>query len=531
MKSKVTPPAPRSYWRLYLSRFLGTWGDRWWWFACGMFVFWLKPTDLKYCAYLGLAQDLSKVLLGSYVGSWIDKTERMLAVKVFVFAQNFCITAACTLVAFFFFEKNNEYNPDLFAGIVIGLAAVSEVAALGNKIVVERDWVVQISSTEDDLARMNMIFQTIDLASKTLAPVFVGLLLELTGICITAIVLVVWNVTSGVLEYILMSMIFKEYPTLLKEKKELNESEKASSLLSKISGAFQGWKLYMTHPTRNAGLCLAVLYMTVLAFGNVLWAYCLLQCVKEYLLSILVAFAAINGILGSMAFPCLRNRVGVECAGQIGLLALLTALSACVLSVFLAGSPWDMRDRVIHTVRSFRSSTKTGVESWMANNVSQGEVADPKICPTQTSVHVLLAGIVAGRFGLWLTDIAITQIQQQEIVERNRGKIGGVQNALNSMFSFLNYALVLIFPQVSRFGYLVFASYISVCCGALLYTTYARCGCRNSARSADTAGTGKRENTVSKNPDAPLLMSPLDGNPSSMPPTRNTYINGDTQTI
>lgn len=204
---------------------------------------------------------------------------------------------------------------------------------------VERDWVVQVSASEDDLARMNTIFQTIDLCCKTMAPVFVGLLLQLTGLSTTAVVLAVWNVVSAIVEYILMSMIFKHHPNLLKPKKEYDEKERATSLVASVSNAFEGWKLYMTHSTRNAGLCLSFLYMTVLAFDSILWAFSLLQCVQEYLLSILVGVAAINGILGSMAFPCVRKFVGLECAGQLGLLVLLIALSPCVLSVFLPGSP------------------------------------------------------------------------------------------------------------------------------------------------------------------------------------------------
>lgn len=486
----TTPPRLRSYWQLYLSRFLGTWGDRQWWFGCGIFVFQFRPTGLKFNAYLGLSQCLSQVLLGSWLGSWIDKNDRMLAVKVFLFGQNLCITAACTLVAFFFYNGKVEYDPVLFAGIIIGLAVFSELAALGDKIVVERDWVVQISSTEDDLAWMNTILQTIDLGCKTVAPIFVGLLIQLAGISTTAIVLAVWNVVSAVLEYILMCMIFKEYPTLLKRKKGSKGSDSAEGLVSKVCDSFLGWKLYMTHPTRNAGLCLAFLYMTVLCFGNVLWAYSLLQCVNESLLSILVGVAAINGILGSMAFPCLRKCVGLECAGQLGLLALLTALGACVASVFLAGSPWHMRDELVHLdgVITFGTSKGTGVTFWMPD--TEGE--DTDMCPVKISVYVLLGGVVAARCGLWLTDIAITQIQQQEVEEAIRGKIGGVQDALNSTFDLLKYALVLIFPQPVYFGYLVFASYFSVFCGALLYTTYSRCGCRNLSRSENNTAVPQR---------------------------------------
>ena len=151
--------------------------------------------------------------------------------------QNSCITAACTLVAIFFWNDNVEYNSILFAVLVIVLAVFAELGALGDKIVVERDWVVQISTSKEDLARTNTIFQTIDLGCKTMAPIFVGLLIEFTGLAITATVLSAWNVCSAIVEYILMSMIFKEYPTLLKSKKVSSEK---SNMVTKLRSSWLG---------------------------------------------------------------------------------------------------------------------------------------------------------------------------------------------------------------------------------------------------------------------------------------------------
>jgi len=237
----------------------------------------------------------------------------------------------------------------------------------------------------------------------------------------------------------------------------------------------------MSHPTRNAGLSLAFLYMTVLSFGNVLWAYSLLQCVKESLLSLLVGVAAINGILGSMAFPWFRKHFSLECAGQLGQLSLLSALIVCVISVFLPGSPWR-------------------------KPIPKGE--DPMTaCPVSFSIYTLLIGVVASRFGLWLSDIAVTQIQQQEVKEEIRGKIGGVQGSLNSTLDLLQYVLVLIFPTAAEFGYLVFASFGFILCGVLCYTSYAVHSC--GRRTKSSSYTMDSEVT-------PLLYNPTPSPPSPM---------------
>jgi len=159
-----------------------------------------------------------------------------------------------------------------------------------------------------------------------------------------------------------------------------------------------------------------------------------------------------------MAFPWLQWYFSVECAGQVGQVSLLSALIVCVISVFLPGSPWRIP-------------------------IPKGE--DPMTaCPVPYSVYTLLFGVVASRFGLWLSDIAVTQIQQQEVEEESRGKIGGVQGSLNSTLALLQYVLVLFLPTGAKFGYLIFASFGSVLCGVLFYTSYAIHNCGQYRKSS-----------------------------------------------
>lgn len=264
---------------------------------------------------------------------------------MFVFVQNVSIAAACVLISIFFWKNDAEYNPIIFAIVVISLAVFAQLGALGDKIVIERDWVVAIARTQAELAKMNVVFQSIDLACDTLVTVFVGMMIHATGLSTTAVVLAIWNFVSAVLEYILLTMVYKQYPLLMTTERSGTTgggSEREwwiDGLLRKVRSACIGWKQYLRHPTRNAGLSLASLDMTVLSFGNVLWAYSLLQCVSEPVLCIFSVFGAVSGILGSLSFPYLRERFGVEIAGQVGRVALQIALIACVMAMFFPGSP------------------------------------------------------------------------------------------------------------------------------------------------------------------------------------------------
>jgi len=102
---------------------------------------------------------------------------------------------------------------------VIPLAVFAQLAALGDKIVIERDWVVAIARTEDELAKMNVVFQSIDLACDTMVTIFVGMMIDTTGLATTAVVLGTWNIISAFLEYNLLQIVYKKNPILTVERK------------------------------------------------------------------------------------------------------------------------------------------------------------------------------------------------------------------------------------------------------------------------------------------------------------------------
>ena len=61
----------------------------------------------------------------------------------------------------------------------------------------------------------------------------------------------------------------------------MNNIGSAGSTDSGVSGVLKdaviGWKIYWNHPVRNAGIGLALLYMTVLGFDNITYSYIIMQ--------------------------------------------------------------------------------------------------------------------------------------------------------------------------------------------------------------------------------------------------------------
>lgn len=148
--------------------------------------------------------------------------------------------------------------------------------------------------------------------------------------------------------------------------------------------------------------------------------------------------------------------MGVERTGVAGMCMLVCSLSLCVASLWLEGSPFDPG----HVTTS----------STLLLDTDQPEHCE---ATSMVSVSVLLAGIILARLGLWIADLSISQIQQEQVEEESRGLVGGVQAGLQSAFNMAKFLLVLFMPNPHLFGILILLSFSCVSLGALSLTLYA----------------------------------------------------------
>ena len=175
--------------------------------------------------------------------------------------------------------------------------------------------------------------------------------------------------------------------------------------------------------------------------------------------------SAIVGVTGSLLFPVLRKKVNVTRTGIIGFSSLILTLCLCLAAIFLPGSPFEL----LHDKVPSDNNSTMNVTQLVDTVVGSEDCQVDSFC----SVSTLLTGIILARFGLWISDLSVTQALQEGVEEQIRGTVGGVQGALNENMNMIKFVLVIVLPDADTFGYLVMASVAFICLGFVFYAFYA----------------------------------------------------------
>ena len=99
--------------------------------------------------------------------------------------------------------------------MVIILSALANLASVGTKITVEKDWLVVIAGdNEDRLAKMNSIFRTIDLTCMVLSPTIAGFIFDYVSTGMASVAIGCWNIVSVFFEYYFLKKIYDDHRDL-----------------------------------------------------------------------------------------------------------------------------------------------------------------------------------------------------------------------------------------------------------------------------------------------------------------------------
>ncbi|XP_047133099.1 solute carrier family 40 member 1 isoform X1 [Hydra vulgaris] len=466
------------YW-LCSSFFFSSWGDRMWNFAVGLYLVKISPGSLQLTAIYGTVVTSSVILFAPAIGSWIDRNNRLVVIRTLLLLQNGFIVCSALFVSLILFRITENKNIlKLFEVLIILFGAAANLASQGEQISITRDWVVVIClNNKDSMARLNAQMRRIDLTVTILAPVAVGSLMSLISDLSGIAFICVWNILSVFSEYFQLRHIHQTVPELTKKQKNeytaLEETENDRQVASR-SSAFEKFKnfyavlnIYKRQNVFLAGVAFAILSLTVLGFNSVTVGYVYSQSVKEIYVSILFGTGALFGILGTMIFSFLRNRIGLVKTGIIALGFKCSMLLLCVASIWAPGSPSSFK---VSSKNYITGINNTIVNSSITSNNSLFYVQPHN--PSYVSILLLMIGIILSRTGLWMFDLTITQLQQENVEEEFRGVVGGVQFSLNSILDSTQYILTIFLYRPEDFGILVLISFCAVFLSFLIYVFF-----------------------------------------------------------
>ncbi|RNA31413.1 solute carrier family 40 member 1 [Brachionus plicatilis] len=487
----------KSLLKFYSSCFLSSWGDRLWYFALSIYFVTINKDSLLITALNGLLCNLFAILFGPILGGLVDKHQRIKVVRWALFIQNFSVALNCTLFVLIVVFKNfteNTWNGWFLyfaqASMII-LNVISRLASTTAKISIERDWVVVISEQlsqnpeekSQQLSIINSQVRRIDLSTNIIAPLIAGLVMSFfnlglfyNGTVLSAVIFAAWNVISYAIEIYLLSSVYKQFPALEKTKIERNIEKKRSNLVRKFRKSLRmlkkGWKVYLHQgDILIPSISFALLFLTVLSFDSITIGYSKAQKLKEFTISILHGLGSISGLLGTIAFPFLHNKLKIRLhlVGIIGNIAQIIFLFGCLAAIFLPGSPFI----VFHDWSNMCTNETSNHSQTIWTHFVESN------CHEYTSILVLLSCMAFSRFGLWLTDLVINQIFQEKIKEEERGVVGGVQSSINMFFDLVKYLAVIALNDVNQYGYLVIMSVSAVSISFCLYIAYSiKIGCK-----------------------------------------------------
>ncbi|KAF9894481.1 hypothetical protein FE257_006364 [Aspergillus nanangensis] len=442
VESQSSGPVKRVLVRLYISHSLSTWNSRMFEFGSVLFLASILPGTLLYASIYALVRSLSAVVLSSWLGSVMDRSNRLKAIRLSIVWQRIPVALSCGCFILLLAPSVSTYiTMVLFCAISL-LACVEKLAATVNTVAVERDWAIVISDAlQCPRQDLNASMRRIDLFCKLLAPVGISLLDALSTRVAIWVVLGI-NVCCVGVEYLAIAQVYKTVPELERhqgsaaddEDEEVDESNirttrhsRGDRVLRYVRSIAAPWQEYISSPVFLASFSLSLLYLTVLSFGTTMVTYLLHTGFSPLEVSCMRIGAVVAELSGTWAAPFIMDRIGPIRSGLWFLNWQFGCLAAAVAGyAFLDDS-------------------------------------------SQVVAISLIVGVALSRIGLWGFDLSAQFLIQEGVNEHTRARFSSTEMALQNIFELLSFATTIVFPHPEQFKYPVFISYGAIAVAAVFF--------------------------------------------------------------
>ncbi|EJD51063.1 hypothetical protein AURDEDRAFT_150121 [Auricularia subglabra TFB-10046 SS5] len=418
-------------------------------FAAVVCLVLLFPETLLPGALCALVSAAAVAVLSGYVGSLVDKVDRLHVVRACILVVKARVVYSALIVLFLVFRReaplalqsrsrlsagDSASIRALLAAVVI-FVAVMDLAAVGHNVAILRDWAVAIADDDTDaLTRLNTILRRVDLVCKLLAPLFVsaltstlepavavGTLLAIAGVCF-------------VFEVGWIGVVYRSFPALQHpaSRSESGPAEANESFLQGLRTHFEDWKAFVQMPVFLSSLAISFLYFTTLSFDGSLINYMInVRQWEDSFVAGMRGIGVVTGLLGTAAMPFLERKLGLVRAGNWSIWFQVACLLPAVLSFYVG----------VHGDK---------FPAWNS--------------------AMLLTGVLLSRIGLWSFDLVqLKELQTALDAHPRRNALTGLQYALQSVFGAATSVLTLAVASPRRFGVTALVSFAAVLSGAVCY--------------------------------------------------------------
>jgi iron-regulated transporter 1 len=430
--------------RLYTSHALAAWSSRTFEFGAILFLASIYPGTLLYASLYALIRSLSSTLLSSRIGAYLDRTDRLVSIRLGIMAQRVSVVLSCVLLWVLLRWGNVGVLGWTSFVLLSALACVEKVASLGCTVAVERDWVVVVCEDSEGIDRgaLNAGMRRIDLFCKLVAPVFVSFVEAWLGtVWAVGVVLGMSAVSVGV-EYIAIARVYDAVPAL-STKSTTTEDSMATQPTpdtrphSRLKALLDPWLTYTASPAFLPSLALSLLYLTVLSTGVHWQTYLLTTAYTPLTVSLLRVLAVISELGATCIAPLLTDRIGP-----------------------IRGGLWSVNWQVLTLAPA------VGLFFYLHER-DDGEASS-------LGAAVLTTGIVASRLGLWSFDLSVQHIVQSTTPPSSRSLFSSCEVALQSFFELLSFAATIVFARPEEFVWPVCVSFGAVVTAAGVFAGFVR---------------------------------------------------------
>ncbi|KAK3692073.1 Ferroporti-1 [Podospora appendiculata] len=446
-------------WRLYVSHFLSTWNMRSYEFTVILLFVKAYPNTLLPTSIRGILTNGATLLLSPAIGRWVDRNaSRFHTIKTTILVQRAAIVAGCLLWILLFStqallaghspsQARLDYQcKTAIVAVLMLLGIVERVCAVGNMLVMERDWVPTIASEVSDppLHQLNAIMRRIDLVSKILAPVFVSVVYIRDPLYLAAVAALMNLATVGVeLATARSAWTRCTVLRLAREPKAPPEPEDDTTITLDsdettplatpatdelaINNNKKGLRLYFSSDVCLASLSTALQSFSILSLSGPMTTYLLQHQYTPTLLTTVRTLTSVLEIGSTILFPLSARLLTththadpIPTLGLAGVTFQLLLLTPCFIALVLLPQP--------------TSPTNT----------------NPAIA------HPVLTALVFGSLGLsrlghWTHNMAVQQIVQTRVPAGHRVEFSGVEMAAVSAAEIGRWAAAAVWSRPGQF--------------------------------------------------------------------------------